>query len=440
MDSIRIEGGDGRPIKTEYRGRGSPVLGVVVSGFGYTYRNPLLYYAANLLEEGGADVLLVDFRYYEDEGFLSLDEAGRDARFEADASAVAEALEGQASVRERLILVGKSLGTSVIRRCLRRSVLAKKSSLILLTPGSEWEAFIPELAAAGRPTLVVGSFQDRYYPVSNLAEARGKSHISCHELDRGDHSLETGDAVRDLEALGSVVARMKSFLSEARAPVGGAAFPVRGASAQGAAATSAQGLAVEVGAAEGSLPNIEIRTPRLELRTLSARDAPALYAYRSDPSVLRFQSFRPRMAADAERFIAENTVSRGEPGSWLQLGIFRDGRLAGDLGIHFLEPDGSQCEIGYTVAPADRGAGIGREAVRAVAEHLFRGLGKHRLIASVDPDNAVSIALLEGVGFRREARFRGNIRTEEGWADEVVYGLLAEDLGSKAGTGAGSRA
>ena len=108
MEAIRIPRKDGTFIPTECRGNGSPVLGVVVSGMGYTYRNPLLYYAASLLAESGADLLLVDFRYYEDEGFRALDEAGKDARFEADAAAVAEAVEREASRRERIVLAGKS--------------------------------------------------------------------------------------------------------------------------------------------------------------------------------------------------------------------------------------------------------------------------------------------------------------------------------------------
>ena len=64
----------------------------------------------------------------------------------------------------------------------------------------------------------------------------------------------------------------------------------------------------------------------------------------------------------------------------------------------------------------------------AVTAHLFGELGKRRILASVDPDNAASIALLEGAGFRREARFRKNVRTPDGWADELVYALLAEEF------------
>ena len=60
---------------------------------------------------------------------------------------------------------------------------------------------------------MVGSFEDPYYPVSNLDDARGKPHIDLCELDRGDHSLETGDAVRDIEVLRDIVRRMKGFIA-----------------------------------------------------------------------------------------------------------------------------------------------------------------------------------------------------------------------------------
>lgn len=404
MEPIRIARADGSLITTEYRGSGSPFLGVVISGFGYTYRNPLLYYTVSLLAESGADRLLVDLRYYEDEEFRALDEAGKDARFEADAAAVADAVEREAPRRERIVLAGKSLGTSVVRRCLRRPAVAGKASLILLTPGTEWSAFIPELIELGRPSLVVGSLEDKYYSVQNLVELRAAPYVHRLELEAGDHSLETGDAVRDVETLKRIVQGMRIFLAEEG---------LRGATAEAAGA--------------GPL-KIVLRTPRLEIRPLEARDAEALYSYRSDPSVLRFQTFRPASPADAEEFIRANTRSRGEEGSWLQLGLFREGRLVGDLGVRFLGPEGSQCEIGYTVAPGERGKGIAKEAVTAVAAHLFGELGKRRILASVDPDNAASIALLEGAGFRREARFRKNVRTPQGWADELVYALLAEEF------------
>ena len=52
---------------------------------------------------------------------------------------------------------------------------------------------------------------------------------------------------------------------------------------------------------------------------------------------------------------------------------------------------------------------------------------KHRLIATIDPENTKSINLFERLGFRREAHFRKCRRVNGIWADDVVYALLRED-------------
>jgi RimJ/RimL family protein N-acetyltransferase len=174
----------------------------------------------------------------------------------------------------------------------------------------------------------------------------------------------------------------------------------------------------------GFLP---IATERLVLRTLDAADASRFFSYRSDPRVGRFQSFRPKDPAESVSFIAGNTGGFGTTGTWYQLGIYLDGLLVGDLGLHFLEAGGRQCELGYTVAPDHQGKGYAREAVGALLGFLFDGLGTHRVMASVDPRNTASVALLEGLGFRKEGHFVKSVLVDGTWEDDLWYGLLDEE-------------
>lgn len=48
---------------------------------------------------------------------------------------------------------------------------------------------------------------------------------------------------------------------------------------------------------------MELTTPRLRLDRLRAAAAAALFAYRADPTVARFQGWRPGAIEDAARFI-----------------------------------------------------------------------------------------------------------------------------------------
>jgi RimJ/RimL family protein N-acetyltransferase len=181
---------------------------------------------------------------------------------------------------------------------------------------------------------------------------------------------------------------------------------------------------------------LEIVTDRLLLTPLVASDAPALFDYRSDPDVYRYQTWVPRSLDDADRFIDDlGSVPFDTPGTWSQLGIrLRDsGLLVGDVGVHFLSDEPDQVEIGFTVAPSHQGRGIGTEAVTGLLDHLFRGLGKHRVFASVDPRNQPSMALLERVGMRQEAHFRESLRFRGEWADDCVFAVLESEWRARGG-------
>jgi len=173
-----------------------------------------------------------------------------------------------------------------------------------------------------------------------------------------------------------------------------------------------------------------VHTERVGIGPLSLDHAETMYAYRSNPRVSRYQSWEPRSVEEVRRFISSQVgASPDAPGRWRQLGIFEleSGRLAGDVGVHVLEYDPRQVEVGITVAPAFQGRGLATEALRALLRHLFVDLGKHRVCGSVDPRNSASIALLERVGMRLEAHFVESLWFKGDWADDVIYAMLRRE-------------
>ncbi len=180
---------------------------------------------------------------------------------------------------------------------------------------------------------------------------------------------------------------------------------------------------------QGLEPQPSIVTGRLVLTPLSVADADALFAYRSLPEVRRYQTWEPARLQDAVDFIESlQSTAFDSPGTWFQLGVRsrESGRLIGDLGVHFLE-DGGQVEIGFTLAPAAQGRGLGAEAVVGLLDCLFGSLRKHRVFASVDPRNEPSLRLLRRVGMRQEAHLRQSIRFKGEWADDIVFAILASE-------------
>lgn len=174
----------------------------------------------------------------------------------------------------------------------------------------------------------------------------------------------------------------------------------------------------------------EIATDRLTIGALRQDDAASFFRYRSAPAVSRFQSWAPRSLAEAMEFVAGfRRVEFGAPDSWFQLAIrlASSGALVGDIGVHFLVAESRQAEIGFTIAPLHQRHGYATEAVQAVIGYLFRPLDKHRVIASVDPRNEPSMALLRRVGMRQEAHFKQSLWFKGEWVDDVVFAVLKSE-------------
>jgi RimJ/RimL family protein N-acetyltransferase len=181
---------------------------------------------------------------------------------------------------------------------------------------------------------------------------------------------------------------------------------------------------------ETSTPVLELITPRLSLRRLVLADCETILAYRSLPEVARYQSWENPDLQSIRAFILQMLdLQPDTPGTWLQLGITlrESGALIGDCGLHFPAGEPRQAEFGITLAPTYQKQGYAVEAVKALLGYFFETLGKHRVYASVDPDNHASLALLERAGLHKEAHFRQSLWFKGRWVDDVIYAILEQE-------------
>ncbi|MGI9605979.1 MAG: GNAT family N-acetyltransferase [Acidimicrobiales bacterium] len=172
-----------------------------------------------------------------------------------------------------------------------------------------------------------------------------------------------------------------------------------------------------------------IRTDRLIIRAVTASDAPALAARRSDPEVAKYQDWSlPFTLADADR-ICEAVAALVEPpdDEWFMATITRhDGEILGDFGMQ-LGFSGRTAEIGYTFARDQWGNGFAVEAVGALVDHLLFERSVQRVGATLHPDNIRSAHVLERSGFLFEGQTRRSHWDDEGSTDAWIYGLTRED-------------
>ena len=174
---------------------------------------------------------------------------------------------------------------------------------------------------------------------------------------------------------------------------------------------------------------MHLDTLRLFLRPIKKADKELLFAYRSEAKNNKYQGWIPNSLDDVDVFIDQLATEINTPNSWYQLAIIEklSNQLIGDIGIHFFDNENQQVEIGCTLHKTFQGKGYATEALTAVIDYLFNELKKHRIIASVDPRNTPSIAMMERLGFRKEAHFKKSLLINNEWVDDMVYATLRNE-------------
>lgn len=164
---------------------------------------------------------------------------------------------------------------------------------------------------------------------------------------------------------------------------------------------------------------MEIRTPRLLLRTARPDDLNAFHAVLSDPRATRWWSTPPHATLDQTRAWLDAMIANGpdHPDFVVEL----DGRVIGKAGFYEM-PD-----VGYILHPDVWGRGLAAEAVGAAIDHVFRTHEVETLTADVDPENAASIRLLERLGFVRTGSGERTWNIGGAWKDSLYYGLSRAD-------------
>jgi phosphinothricin acetyltransferase len=156
-------------------------------------------------------------------------------------------------------------------------------------------------------------------------------------------------------------------------------------------------------------------------RAATPTDAAAIAGIYNEGIQDRIATFetRPRTAADIERWLADGiplVVVEADPGDvlgWAAAHAYRPGRDAYS-GV-------GECSV--YVGRHTRGRGVGRLATeQLIAECERRGMWK--LVSRIFPENAASLALCRGTGFREVGVYRRHGRLDGRWRDCVIVERL----------------
>ncbi|MFN8123905.1 MAG: GNAT family protein [Thermoleophilia bacterium] len=165
-----------------------------------------------------------------------------------------------------------------------------------------------------------------------------------------------------------------------------------------------------------------LRGERVVLRPVTDGDAEALAAILAEESVARWWS--PGTALEnAEAWLEDDEDTT----VWV---IEADGATAGSISAwEQSDPDYRHAGIDLFLSTAHQGRGLGTDAIRTVARHLFADRGHHRITIDPSAANARAIAAYRRVGFREVGVLRRYERGRDGtFHDGLLMDLLDGEL------------
>jgi len=186
------------------------------------------------------------------------------------------------------------------------------------------------------------------------------------------------------------------------------------------------------------VPDYPIETYRLRLRPFTRGDVDAVFAYRQREDVARYLFDEPMSRESCAEAVQARVGQIGfeKEGDKIFLAVERLDGLAmiGEVSLILRSLEHRQAELGYILHPDYQGCGYATEASRAVLALGFEGAGMHRIYARCDARNAASARVMERLGMRREAHFRGHMLVKGAWDEELIYAMLEDEWPAKRGT------
>lgn len=165
---------------------------------------------------------------------------------------------------------------------------------------------------------------------------------------------------------------------------------------------------------------VVLRGGRVLLRPGCPEDAEGLVRIRKEPEVAR------RWGSEDIEAEIEVAFIQAEEGFVVEV----DGEVVGAIQYGEEEdPMYRHANIDIFLTTSRHGQGLGTEAIRVLARHLFEGRGHHRLTIDPAADNGAAIRAYGKVGFRPVGIMRDYERGPDGaWHDGLLMDLLREEF------------
>jgi RimJ/RimL family protein N-acetyltransferase len=162
----------------------------------------------------------------------------------------------------------------------------------------------------------------------------------------------------------------------------------------------------------------------VNLRIVEREDLPLFAEWVNKPEFLgEYNPLRQMSRTEIEKNYDERKLEQTE--FFIEK---KDGSKIGYI-FHFtiVHPAGKLLEIGYFLAPSERGKGYGTEAIKIMVDYLFLSRDTMRVQATTDARNLASQKVLEKAGFKKEGTMRKYFFLRGELRNACLYSILREE-------------
>lgn len=181
-------------------------IAVLFPGIGYHCDKPLLYYSRKLAKQYDYEIKEI---HYDFDGAILDIKNNKDRMLEAieEFTDQAKAQLSEISFENygSVLFIGKSIGTAIAARIVRETGLPVRQ--LVFTPVADTLQNLPR-----ENVLVFHGLSDPWCENDIVSDAQEKTGFELVLIPDANHSLETGNALKDISILNDVIGRADRFL------------------------------------------------------------------------------------------------------------------------------------------------------------------------------------------------------------------------------------
>jgi hypothetical protein len=188
-------------------------IAILYPGYSYSLKSPVFAYLIDLLRIYKYHILGIDYRYNENNEFLTMSEDEKDEWIDKDSILIGNYVLENIKMYSKVMIIGKSLGTTIMMKQVKNNLIPKKVNLVWLTPGTHYKEVYKTIYETENKSLLIYGNKDQFVDEKFIAKLKERSGLEIREINNAGHSFDTEEDVeRSIKNLLEVIKAIKKFM------------------------------------------------------------------------------------------------------------------------------------------------------------------------------------------------------------------------------------